>query len=113
MVLSAEGLFALALAALVTFPSGARAQEGDCASSESTLLMRHCYSLRYQRSLDQLRPLLIEEQHQQWQRTAFDVCSARSRGSGLLMHHVHQCAEELAETLRKHISCRELGSRFP
>ena len=101
--MSAEGFFALALTALVTLPSGARAQEGDCASTKSMPLMRHCYSLRYQRSLDQLRPLLSEEQHQEWQRTAFDVCGAGSQGSGLLMHHVHQCAEELTETLRKHL----------
>ena len=47
--------------------------------------------------------LLSEEQHQEWQRTAFDVCGAGSQGSGLLMHHVHQCAEELTETLRKHL----------
>ena len=100
--MSCEGLFALALTALVTLPSGARAQEGDCASTKSMPLMRHCYSLRYQRSLDQLRPWLGEEQHQQWRRTAFDVCSAGSQGSGLLIHHVYQCAEELTDTLRNH-----------
>ena len=38
--LSAEGLFALALTALVTLPSGARAQEVDCASIKSMPLMR-------------------------------------------------------------------------
>ena len=49
--MSREALFALALTALVTFPSGARAQGGDCASSKSMPLTRHCYSLRYQGSL--------------------------------------------------------------
>ena len=105
--MSREGLFALALTALVTFPSGARAQGADCASSKSMPLTRHCYSLRYQGSLDQLRPLLTEQQRQQCQRTAFDVCGAGSQGSGLLIHHVYQCAEELTETLGRHLLYRE------
>ena len=44
-----------------------------------------------------------DHQQHQLSRIAFDVCVVGSQGSRLLMHHVHQCAEELTETLRKHL----------